>query len=233
MSFFKKLTSQKPAPTLECDKKFRQYTCLAGAGVAFLSMLLLIICLAGHGNDGTYVWSAIALGVGLMAFFGLAFARYFFEGNKLIARFADASVWFVLFGVYTPIELILVREEVYENGSIVAGWVIFGLIALFSAFFFICALASTRKFRLFGSFCFMVMAFAPLFGLHGLLNAYYFAPALSVIFLILTMACFAASPVIFWFFDKYDWQMKVFYILMAAGTLFGALIPVIYVFAGR
>ena len=231
MSFFKKLTSQKPAPTLECDKKIRQITCLAGAGVAFLAMVLLIIRLAGF--ESTYVWSAVALGVGMMAFFGLAFARYFFAGNKLIARFADASVWFVLFGVYTPIELILVRQEAYENGSIVAAWVIFGLIALFSAFFFICALASTRKFRLFGSFCFLVMVFAPLFGIPGLLNAYFFAPALAIIFLILTMACFAATPIIFWFFDKYDWQMKVFYILMAAGTFFGALIPVIGVFAGR
>lgn len=231
MSFFKKLTSQKPLPELECDKKIRMITCLAGAGVAFISMLLLIIRLAGF--DATYVWSAIALGVGLMAFFGLSFARYFFAGNKLIARFADASVWFVLFGVYTPIELILVRQEAYENGSIVAAWVIFGLIALFSAFFFICALCTTRKFRLFGSFCFLVMVFAPLFGLPGLLNAYFFAPALAIILLILTMACFAPTPIIFWFFDKYDWQMKVFYILMAAGTLFGALIPVIGAFAGR
>jgi len=231
MSFIKKLTSQKPAPTLECDKKMRQITCLAGAGIAFVSMLLLIIRLAGF--DAAYVWSAIALGVGLMAFFGLAFARYLLPNNRLIARLSDAAVWFVLFGVYTPIELIVVRQAMYENGSIVTGWVTFGLVAFFSAFFLICALASTRKFRLFGSFAFLVMVFAPLFGLPDLLNAYYFAPALVIVFLVLMMACFAATPIIFWFFDKKDWQMKVFYILMAAGTLFGALIPVIYAFAGR
>ena len=231
MSFFKKLTSQKPAPASEFDKKFYQITCIAGAAVAFVAMVLLIICLAGF--DAAYVWSSIALGVGLLAFFGLAFLRYMMPNSRVIGRFSDASVWFVLFGVYTPIELILVRQEAYENGSIVAGWVIFGLIALFSAFFFICALASTRKFRLFGSFCFIVMAFAPLFGISGLMNAYAFAPALAIILLVLTMAAFAATPIIFWFFDRRAWQMKVFYILMAAGTLLGALIPVIGVLAGR
>ena len=154
MSFFKKLTSQKAAPTLDSDKKFRQITCLAGAGVAFVAMLLLIIRLAGF--DAAYVWSSIALGLGLMAFFGLAFLRYMMPNNRVIARFSDASVWLVLFGVYSPIELILVRQAMYENGSIVTGWVTFGLIAFFSAFFFICALASTRKFRLLGSFAFPV-----------------------------------------------------------------------------
>ena len=230
MSFLKKLTSQKPAPQNACDKNFYQYTCIAGAAVAFVAMVLLLICLVGYG--ATYVWSSIAL-LGPVLFFGLAYLRYMMPNNRVVGRFSDASVWLVLFGVYTPIELILVRQEMYENGSIVAGWVIFGLIALFSFFFFICALASTRKFRLFGSFCFIVMAFAPLFGLAGLMNSYLFAPALSIVFLILTMGCFAATPIIFWFFDRRAWQMKVFYILMAAGTLFGALIPVIGVFAGR
>ena len=231
MSFLKKLTSQKAAITDPSDRKFCQITCLSGGGVALVAMVLLIIRLAGY--DPTYIWSSIALGIGLAAFFALAYLRYMWQDNRLVARFSDASVWLVPFGVYTPIELILVRKDLYENGSIVCAWVTFGLIALFSFFFLLASLASTHKFRLFGSFVFFLMAFSPLFGIYALLNAFYFSHFLLYLLLILTMLCFAATPIIFWFFDKYAWQRKVFYILMAAGTLCGALIPVLYAFCGR
>ena len=231
MSFIKKLTSQKPAPTTTFETKFRQITCLAGGGVALVAMVLLLIALAGY--DAVYVWSSIAVGICPAVFFGLAFLRYMMPSNRLVGRLSDASVWLVLFGLYTAIELIVVRVAVSENGSIVTAWVTFGLVAFFSAFFLIAALASTRKFRLFGSFAFLLMTFAPLFGIVDLIRSFFFAPALVVILLVLAMAAFAASPVIFWFFDKYNWQMKVFYILMAAGTLCSVLIPVLYAFAGR
>ena len=221
MSFFKRLTAVKPTDIAANDKKFYQITCLAGAGVAFVTAVLMLIMLAGFAP--VYAWSAVAFGLCLVAYFLLAFFRYMLPHSKLIARLSDAAVYLTLVGAYTPITLILVRMHLYENGSIVAGWVMFGLIAFFSLLFLIASLCSTRKFRLLGSFFYLLMACCLPFGIFALLDAFFFAPALAVILMAICMLTFGASPIIFWFFDSKKWQMKVYYILMASGTLSAAL----------
>ena len=231
MSFFKKLTAVKPIDIAAKDKNFYQITCLCGAGIALVTAVLMLIMLAGFAP--VYAWSAVAFGVCLMAFFGLAYFRYMVPHNNLIARFSDAAVYLTLFGAYTPITLILIRLDLYENGSIVAGWVMFGLIAFFSLLFFIASLCSTRKFRLVGSFFYILMACCLPFGTIALLNAYFFAPALAIILMAICMLAFGASPVIFWFFDSKKWQMKVYYILMASGTLSAALMMLLWMLCGR
>ncbi len=230
-SFFKLLSANKTAEVSFADKLFYQITCGAGALFALVSMLLLLIQLGGY--DPTYTWSAVALGVGSFLFYGLAALRYQFPTIKILGRFADASVFFTLFAAYTPITLILVRQALFENGEIVTGWVTFGLIALFSAVFFLTSLILTgTKFRMFASFVYILMALSLLFSIPALLKAYFFSHVLIYVLVILSMLLFAATPIIFWFFDSKAWQMKVFYILMAVGTLAASLISVIWAFCG-
>ena len=62
---------------------------------------------------------------------------------------------------------------------------------------------------------------------------FYFAPALGMILMVVAVLAFAASPVIFWFFDKYAWQMKVFYLLLAGGTFAASLLTLLYAICGR
>ena len=232
MSFLKKLSATKAAPATEKDKKFYEITCLAGAGIAFVSMVILLILLAGY--DPTYVWSTLALGIFSLIFFGLAFCRYFLAGAvPFLDRIGDASVYLLLFGAYTPIQLILIRTSLYENGSIVTGWVTFGITAFFCALFFILSLVFPRKFRFTGSIVFFLLTFSLLFGAADIFNVFYFAPALGIIFMVVAILAFAASPVIFWFFDKHAWQMKVFYILLASGTFAASLLSLLYAICGR
>lgn len=231
MSFFRKLTAVKPTDVGENEKKLYSILCLAGGGVALVAAVLLLILLAGFGS--AYVWSALALGLCLILYFGLALLRYCLPHNKLVARLSDAAVYLTLVGAYTPIALLLVRLDVYENGSIVTGWVIFGIVAFFSLLFLIASLCSTRKFRLLGSFVYLLLSFALVFAIPALLNAFAFAPALGVVLPILAMLAFAASPVIFWFFDSKPWQMTVYYSLMVGGTFFAALTTLLWTFFGR
>ena len=231
MSFFKSLTAVKPTDIEANDKKRYQILCLAGAGVALVTMILMLIMLVGFG--AVYTWSSLAFGFFLGAFFGLAYLRYVMPHNKLVARISDASVYLTLVGAYTPLTLLMTRLDVYENGSIVAGWVIFGLVAFFSLLFLIASLCSTRKFRMVGSFFYILMAAGLSFAIPALLNAFMFAPALGVILPILCMAAFAASPIIFWFFDSKTWQMTVYYSLMVGGAGVSALMVILYTLIGR
>lgn len=231
MSFFRKLTAVKPTDIDASSKKKNQILCLVGAGIALVTMVLMLIMLVGFGP--AYTWSSIAFGLGLGLYFGLAYLRYMLPHNKLLARLSDASVYLTLVGAYTPISLLMVRLDVFENGSIVAGWVIFGVIAFFSLLFFIASLCSTRKFRLLGSFLYMLMAASLAFAIPALCNAFLFAPALAFILPILCMLAFAASPVIFWFFDSKKWQMPVYYLLMVLGTALSAVMVLLWVFLGR
>lgn len=231
MSFFRKLTAVKPTDVGENEKKWYSILCLAGGGVALVTAVLLLILLAGFG--AAYIWSALAIGLCLLLYFGLACCRYRLPYNKLVARFSDAAVYLTLVGAYTPIALLLVRLDLYENGSIVAGWVIFGVVAFFSLLFLVASLCSTRRFRLLGSFVYLVLSFALIFAIPALLNAFAFAPALGVILPILTMLPFAASPIIFWFFDSKPWQMTVYYSLMVGGSFFAALTTLLWAFLGR
>ncbi len=228
MSFLRKLTAQKPPETSECNKKWYQYTCVAGGAVALLSMLIALI--VTRGTYASYTWSALLLGFGSAAFYALAYLRYSMPENRLLARFSDASVYLTVFSAHAPIQLILIRAAMYENGSIVAGWVTFGVVGFLSLLFFIASLCSTHKFRLFGSFIYLVTAFSPLFGIFSILTAYTFAPVLGVILMAVSILAFAATPIIFWFFDKKEWQMKVFYILMAVGTFAASLMTLLYLF---
>ena len=230
-SLFKRLSANKTAEISASDRLFYQITCGAGALFALVSMILLLVQLGGF--DPTYTWSAVALGVGSILFYALAALRYQFPSIKILGRFADAAVYFTLFAVYTPIFLILVRQDLFENGSIVTGWVSFGLVALFSAAFLLISLIATgTKLRMFGSLIYILMAFSTLFSIPALLNAYFFSQVLMYILVILAALVFAATPIIFWFFDGKAWQMKVFYILMAVGTLVASLISVIWAFCG-
>jgi predicted membrane channel-forming protein YqfA (hemolysin III family) len=231
MSFFKKLTAVKPTDIEAADKKRYQILCLVGAGIAVVTMILMLICLVGFGP--VYTWSSLAFGVLLGAFFGLAYLRYMMPHNKLVARFSDAAVYLTLVGAYTPITLLMTRLDVYENGSIVAGWVIFGVVAFFSLLFLIAALCSTHKFRLLGSFFYILMAAGLSFAIPALQNAFLFAPVLGIILPILCMLAFAASPIIFWFFDSKKWQMTVYYSLMVGGTAISALMVILYTLIGR
>ncbi len=229
-NFFKSLTPHKAAPSAD-DKRFLLIACGAGAFIALASMVLLLIQTAGFRAE--YVWSALALGLGAIAFFALSAARYLLPGSKLIDRFADASVFLTLFAAYTPIFLFLVKADNFENGSIVVAWVSFGLVALLSFVgLLISAISDGKRLRMFVSFLYLVTAFAPIFSIPALLNAYFFSHVLLYILLIATMVIFAATPILFWFFDSKAWQMKVYYILMAVGTLTAALIPVIFTFCG-
>lgn len=231
MSFFKKLTAVKSTDIAAGDKKFYQITCLSGAAVALITFVIMLITLAGFG--AAYVWSAIAFGLCLIAYFVLVFFRYQLPHNALLARISDASVYLTLVGAYTPISLLIVRLHLYENGSIVTGWVMFGLVAFFSLLFLIASLCSTRRLRLLGSFFYLLMACSLPFGIYALLDAFFFAPALPIVLMAVCMLAFGASPVIFWFFDSKKWQMKVYYILMATGTLSAALMTLLWTFLGR
>lgn len=230
MSFFKKLTAVKPTDIEAADKKRYQIICLVGAALAVVTMALI---LTQAGFAPVYTWSALAFGIFLGAYFGLAYCRYAVPHNKLIARLSDASVYLTLVGAYTPITLMMARLAPYENGSIVAGWVIFGLVAFFSLLFLIAALCSTRKFRLLGSFFYILMAASLSFAIPALQNAFLYAPVLGIILPILCMLAFAASPIIFWFFDSKKWQMTVFYSLMVGGTGLSALTVLLYTFFFR
>ncbi len=231
MSFLRSLKPTKPAEVAAGDKKFYQITCLAGGGVALVSMVLLLIRLAGFG--AAYVWSPLALGLGCGAFFALSYLRYQYPKMPVLQRFADASVYFTIFGAYTPLALLLIRLDLYENGSIVCGWVLFGVIALFSLLFFVASVFSERRFRLTGALCYILMAFSLLFGVYALCNALFFSHFLAIFLMIVTILAFAASPVIYWFFDRHAWQMKVYYILVAVGTFSAALMTILYAFLGR
>lgn len=227
MSLLNKLTAQKSTEIAAKDKKFYQITAIVGAAVALVAMIVMLI--AARGLAARYAWSAIALGLGSLAFYGMVCLRYEMPKDRLIARIADAAVYFTVFAAYTPLQLLLIKDDVYENGSIVCGWVSFGLVAFFSLAFFVASVVATQKLRLFGSFVYMLMALSLVFGVAPLMNAIIFAPALAVVLMAISALSFAATPVIFWFFDKKGWQMKVLYILMAVGTFAASLLSVLYV----
>ncbi len=224
--------TQKTAEVSVSDRLFYTVACAVGGGVALVASVILLIGLAGFG--ATYVWSTLALLLGSAAFYVLAVLRYHLTGNLLVRRFSDASIYAALFGAYTPLFLILVREALYENGALVTAWVSFGLVSFFAFFFFVTSLCADKKFRLTGSFFFLLMALSPVFSYGDLVTRIFtHAPALPVILITVAMLAFASTPFIFWFCDKRAWQFKVFYILMAVGTTASALLPVIWVFCGR
>lgn len=227
--FYKRLTPVKPQPNT-ADKKFYQITCIAGAAVALISMILLLIFFRGLG--ATYTWSALALGLGSLFFYALAYLRYELPNLDILNRAADAAIYATIFAAYTPLQLVLVRFDVYEVGSNVCAWVMFGLVAGFSAVCFIFSMASKRKFRLTSAIVYFLMAFSILFGAPALCRALFFAPWLAIVLMIVAVLAFAASPVIFWFFDRRDWQMKVVYILTAVGTFAASLLAVIFAIGG-
>ena len=227
--FYKRLTPEKPQPTA-ADKKFYQITCIAGAGVALVSMILLLIFFRGLG--ATYTWSALALGLGSLFFYGLAYLRYEMPNLDILNRAADAAIYATVFAAYTPLQLVLVRFDRFDTASNVAAWVMFGVVTAFSAICFISSMAAKRKFRILSSFLYILMAFSILFGVVALCRACFFAPWLAVILMIVAILAFAASPVIFWFFDRRDWQMKVVYILTATGTFASALLAVLFAICG-
>lgn len=227
MSFLRSLTSQKSTDVAPSDKKFYQITAIVGGAVALVTMLVAIIATAGF--KASYIWSALALGLGSAAFYALVYLRYEAPKNRLIGRVADAAVYLTLFAAYTPVQILLIKDALYDNGFMTMGWVMFGLVAFFSALFMIASLCSLNKFRMTGSFFYILMALSIAIGVRPLMNAICFAPVLGVIFMAIAALAFAAAPIIFWFFDRRAWQMKVFYILTATGTVFSSLLTLMYV----
>ena len=227
MSFLRSLTSQKSTDIAPSDKKFYQITAIVGGAFALLAMILTVIMTAGF--KASYIWSALALGLGSAAFFALVYLRYEMPKNRLIARVADAAVYFTVFAAYTPVQILLIKDALYDNGFMTMGWVMFGLVAGFSFLFLVASLCSVNKFRMLGSFFYILMALSILIGVQPLMNAINFAPVLGVILAALAALAFAATPVIFWFFDRKAWQMKVFYILMAVGTVLSSVLTLLYI----
>ncbi len=227
--FFKRFTAEKPQPNA-ADKSFYQITCIAGAGVALVSMILALIFFRGLG--ATYTWSALALGLGSLLFYAAAYLRYEMPNLDILNRAADAAIYLTVFSALTPLQLILIRLDVYEVGSIVCAWVSFGLVAFFSALFLISSMIAKKKFRLLGSFFYLVMPFSLLFGAGALCRAFFFAPWLAIVLMIVAILSFSATPVLFWFFDRRAWQMKAVYILTAVGTFACSLMTVLYAICG-
>ena len=227
MSFLRSLTSQKSTDITPSDKKFYQITAIVGGAFALLAMILTVIMTAGF--KASYIWSALALGLGSAAFYALVYLRYEMPKNRLIARVADAAVYFTVFAAYTPVQILLIKDALYDNGFMTMGWVMFGLVAGFSFLFLVASLCSVNKFRMVGSFFYILMALSIVLGVQPLMNAINFAPVLGVILAALAALAFAATPVIFWFFDRKAWQMKVFYILMAVGTVLSSVLTLLYI----
>ncbi len=230
MSFLRKLTAQKPTDISTTERNVYNGICIGGGAVALIGMLIALI--ATGGSYVSYTWAALLLGLGSAIFYTFAVVRYHITGNVLINRLSDASVYLTVFCAYAPLQLIIVRPALYENGSIVNGWVSFGLVGFFSLLFIIASICSANKFRLFGSFIYILMALSILFGVREIMRGLGFAPVLALIFLIFAILCFVAAPIFFWFFDKKKWQMTAFYACTVGGTLFSTLITVLYVLIG-
>lgn len=231
MSFLQKFTAAKPMPEGK-DKSFRQIVCLVGAGISFATMVVMLIMLAGF--DPTYVAASLLFGLGSVAFYVLNYLRLMFEGKSAVVnRFADASVYLLITATYAPLQLILTRQALWDNNTILAGWLTFGLTAFVCAFFFIAALCSQRKFRMFGGFMFIVAAFSLLFCARDLMNALFALPVVALVLMSVAILAFAATPILFWFFDKKTWPMKVNDVLFVVATIASSVLTLLYVFLCR
>ncbi|MCR4808167.1 MAG: hemolysin III family protein [Lachnospiraceae bacterium] len=205
------------------EEIFNMVSHIIGAALGIAALVLCVVFSAKHHDPWAVVGSSI-YGASLIMLYTMSSIYHGLRpnmGKKVLQILDHCTIYFLIAGTYTPVCLAGLRRV-----SVVACWVMFGVIWGLAALAITLTAIDIKKYQAFSMICYVGMGWGIMFAFRPLieaitLNGFYW--------LIGGGLCYTIGAILYGVGKKLKWIHSIFHLFVLAGSILHFFAMIFYV----
>ena len=192
---------------------FNMVSHIVGAALGIAALVLCVVISASHHDPWAVVGSSI-YGASLIMLYTMSSIYHGLRpnmGKKVLQVLDHCTIYFLIAGTYTPVCLAGLRRV-----SLVACWVMFGIIWGLAALAITLTAIDIKKYQVFSMICYVGMGWGIIFAFRPLIEAI----SLKGFFWLMGGGlCYTIGAILYGIGKKLKWVHSIFHLFVLAGSI--------------
>ena len=205
------------------EEIFNMVSHIVGAALGIAALVLCVVISASHHDPWAVVGSSI-YGASLIMLYTMSSIYHGLRpnmGKKVLQVLDHCTIYFLIAGTYTPVCLAGLRRV-----SLVACWVMFGIIWGLAALAITLTAIDIRKYQVFSMICYIGMGWGIIFAFRPLIEAI----SLKGFFWLMGGGlCYTIGAILYGIGKKLKWIHSIFHLFVLAGSILHFFAMIFYV----
>ncbi len=205
------------------EEIFNMVSHIVGAALGIAALVLCIVISASHHDPWAVVGSSI-YGASLIMLYTMSSIYHGLRpnmGKKVLQVLDHCTIYFLIAGTYTPVCLAGLRRV-----SLVACWVMFGIIWGLAALAITLTAIDIKKYQVFSMICYVGMGWGIIFAFKPLIEAI----SLKGFFWLMGGGlCYTIGAILYGIGKKLKWVHSIFHLFVLAGSILHFFAMIFYV----
>lgn len=205
------------------EEIFNMISHIVGAALGVAALVLCVVFSASHHDPWAVVGSSI-YGASLIMLYTMSSIYHGLRpnmGKRVLQVLDHCTIYFLIAGTYTPVCLAALRRV-----SLVACWVMFGIIWGLAALAITLTAIDIKKYQVFSMICYVGMGWGIIFAFKPLIEAITFR---GFLWLIGGGLCYTIGAILYGIGKKHKWVHSVFHLFVLAGSILHFFAMIFYV----
>ncbi|MCR5001035.1 MAG: hemolysin III family protein [Lachnospiraceae bacterium] len=205
------------------EEIFNMVSHIVGAALGIAALVLCVVISASHHDPWAVVGSSI-YGASLIMLYTMSSIYHGLRpnmGKKVLQVLDHCTIYFLIAGTYTPVCLAGLRRV-----SLVACWVMFGIIWGLAALAITLTAIDIKKYQVFSMICYVGMGWGIIFAFRPLIEAI----SLKGFFWLMGGGlCYTIGAILYGIGKKLKWVHSIFHLFVLAGSILHFFAMIFYV----
>ena len=205
------------------EEIFNMVSHIVGAALGIAALVLCVVISASHHDPWAVVGSSI-YGASLIMLYTMSSIYHGLRpnmGKKVLQVLDHCTIYFLIAGTYTPVCLAGLRRV-----SLVACWVMFGIIWGLAALAITLTAIDIKKYQVFSMICYIGMGWGIIFAFRPLIEAI----SLKGFFWLMGGGlCYTIGAILYGIGKKLKWIHSIFHLFVLAGSILHFFAMIFYV----
>ena len=205
------------------EEVFNMVSHIVGAALGIAALVLCVVFSAKHHDPWAVVGSSI-YGASLIMLYTMSSIYHGLRpnmGKRVLQVLDHCTIYFLIAGTYTPVCLAGLRRV-----SLVACWVMFGIIWGLAALAITLTAIDIKKYQVFSMICYVGMGWGIMFAFRPLIEA---ITLKGFYWLIGGGLCYTIGAVLYGVGKKHKWIHSIFHLFVLAGSILHFFAMIFYV----
>ena len=205
------------------EEVFNMVSHIVGAALGIAALVLCVVFSAKHHDPWAVVGSSL-YGASLIMLYTMSSIYHGLRpnmGKRVLQVLDHCTIYFLIAGTYTPVCLAGLRRV-----SLVACWVMFGIIWGLAALAITLTAIDIKKYQVFSMICYVGMGWGIMFAFRPLIEA---ITLKGFYWLIGGGLCYTIGAVLYGVGKKHKWIHSIFHLFVLAGSILHFFAMIFYV----
>lgn len=205
------------------EEIFNMVSHIIGAALGIAALVLCVVISASHHDPWAVVGSSI-FGASLIMLYTMSSIYHGLRpnmGKKVLQILDHCTIYFLIAGTYTPVCLAGLRRV-----SLVACWVMFGIIWGLAALAITLTAIDIKKYQVFSMICYVGMGWGIMFAYKQLIEA---ISIRGFLWILGGGLCYTIGAVLYGVGKKHKWIHSIFHLFVIAGSVLHFFAMIFYV----